>query len=640
MLALVESGDLIAVARKVAPDHGFDADQTDWVTMSRWVGGYPTLLLTAVVGMAAIDSGRFRPRWSWPDGTVLVGQDGSFLPLHQLADEVLRPKGRSDVPAIVELGMALGELGIDVTEPLWLTRGSGGSAQTERPTGSFVAYQRFGSRQVIVTDRAIHIFGRPWSEGMRDHYASRMRGADQLRTRMLRVWQGDETDQTAYLLDADVSKARFSVLTGGSRWRLVLHGRDEKVTLRGFGDGRIEEEQVATLLGDRLRTSWLHSPRELFAVRNMIGRVGLALGGPALLAALVLAVLDPVGWHAATAPFVASCGVLALVVALLPDVVMEVVWKIRGPAQRPEPLVAARRYARSAVFRPSAPPPAPAPVSDLRGAAGLRRWSPSPWTSATWTTSRTGRTTSSTSTTCPTCPTGRRRWRSADRGRHLLSYAGTQPGAVRTARRASRRRTTPAAAGWPASTPPRTSVIPSACDPAEHLAGDDHAESGADDGVEEADQRDRTRRHRGQTAEPAVVRQAGADHREPREAGQRGASTAGGAPSTRSPIGRRSSPPATSCHETSVSMSTGAGHRLMSTKPNAETRTEPSAAARPSMLTWPGERSTSRPTPTRPTTAAPIRIAPGRSPRAGSAIAMTASGEAACTVAASPPGSW
>jgi hypothetical protein len=360
VLALVESGDLIAVARKVAPDHGFDADETDWVTMSRWVGGYPALLLTAVVGMAAIDSGRFRPRWSWPDGTVLVGHDGSFLPLHQLADAVLRPKGRSDVPAIVELGMALGELGIDVTEPLWLTRGSGGSAQTERPTGSFVAYQRFGSRQVIVTDRAIHIFGRPWSEGMRDHYASRMRGADQLRTRMLRVWQGDETDQTAYLLDADVSKARFSVLTGGSRWRLVLHGRGEKVTLRGFGDGRIEEEQVATLLGDRLRTSWLHSPRELFAVRNLIGRVGLAVGGPALLGALVLAVLDPVGWHAATAPFVALCGVLALVVALLPDVVMEVVWKIRGPAQRPEPLVAARRYARSAVFR--APPP-PEPVS-------------------------------------------------------------------------------------------------------------------------------------------------------------------------------------------------------------------------------------------------------------------------------------
>ena len=321
VLALVESGDLLAVARRVAPDHGFDLEQTDWVTMSRWVGGYPALLLTAVVGMAAIDSGRFRPRWSWPDGTVLVDTTGWVLPLHQIADEVLRPANRGAATAVVELGMALGELGIDVTEPLWLTRGSRGTAQTERPTGSFVAWQGLGSRQVIVTDRAIHVFGRPWSEGLRDHYASRMRGAEQLRTRMLRVWQGDETDQTAHLLGSDITKARFSVLTGGSRWRLVLHRRHGKVTLRGFGEGRTQEEQVAGLLGDRLRTNWLHSPRELLTVRNAVGRVGLALGVPALLAALVLSVLEPAGWPDSTAPFVALGGVGALVLALLPDVV-------------------------------------------------------------------------------------------------------------------------------------------------------------------------------------------------------------------------------------------------------------------------------------------------------------------------------
>ena len=221
MLGLVESGDLISVARHVAPDHGFDPEDTDWVTMSRWVGGYPTLLLTAVVGMAAIDSGRFRPRWSWPEGTSLVNEDGWVLPLHPIANEVLRPQDRTAAPAILELGMALGELGIDVTGPLWLTRERSDTSPAERPTGSFVAYQGLGSRQVIVTDRALHVFGRPWSAGLRNHYAERMRGADELRTRMLRVWQGDETDQTAYLLDADIRKARFSVLTGGSRWRLV-----------------------------------------------------------------------------------------------------------------------------------------------------------------------------------------------------------------------------------------------------------------------------------------------------------------------------------------------------------------------------------------------------------------------------------
>jgi hypothetical protein len=193
------------------------------------------------------------------------------------------------------------------------------------------------------------VFGRPWSAGLRNHYAMRMRGADELRTRMLRVWQGDETDQTAYLLGADVVRARFSVLTGGGRWRLAIHGRHEKLTLRGFGDGRAQEEQVAALLGDRLTTAWLHSPGELFAVRNAIGRVGMALGGLALAAAVVLSLLDPTSWSRWSAPYLALGGVLALVVAVLPDLVMEVVWKVRGPDERPEPPVATRHYARTEV---------------------------------------------------------------------------------------------------------------------------------------------------------------------------------------------------------------------------------------------------------------------------------------------------
>ena len=357
VLGLIESGDLIAVAREVAPDHGLDAD-TDWVTMSRWVGGYPALLLTAVIGMAAIDSGRFRPRWSWPEGTTLVDGKEWVLPLHQIANEVLRPHDRPTAPAILELGTALGELGIDVTGPLGLTSEPGDTTQPERPTGSFVAYQGLGSRQVIVTDRAVHVFGRPWTAGLRNHYALRMRGADELRTRMLRVWQGDETDQTAYLLGADIHRGRFSVLTGGSRWRLVLHAPGEKLTLRGFGNGRAQEEQVAGLIGDRLTTTWLHSPRELLAVRNAIGRFGMLVGGVGLLAALVLSFVTPAGWPETTALFLAVGGVLALALAVLPDLVMEAVWSVRGHAPRPEPLVVPRRYARSPAHR-SEPPPVP-----------------------------------------------------------------------------------------------------------------------------------------------------------------------------------------------------------------------------------------------------------------------------------------
>jgi hypothetical protein len=349
VLGLIESGDLIPVAQQVAPDHGFDPERTDWASMSRWVGGYPELLLTAVVGMAAIDSGRFRARWSWPEGTSLANDEGWVLPLHPIANEVLRPPDGRGGPAFLELRTALGELGIDVTGTLWLTREHGDTSPAERPTGSFVAFQGLSSRQVIVTDRALHVFGRPWSAGLRNHYAMRMRGADELRTRMLRVWQGDETDQTAYLLGADVVRAKFSVLTGGGRWRLAMHGRHEKLTLRGLGDGRVQEEQVAALLGDRLTTTWLHSPGELVAVRNAIGRVGMALGGLALAAAVVLSLLDPTSWSRWSAPYLAVGGVLALVVAVLPDLVMEVVWKVRGPDERPEPRVETRRYARTEV---------------------------------------------------------------------------------------------------------------------------------------------------------------------------------------------------------------------------------------------------------------------------------------------------
>jgi hypothetical protein len=349
VLGLVESGDLSSVAQRVAPNHGLDPEHADWASMSRWVGGYPALLLTAVVGMAALDSGRFRPRWSWPEGTSLVNEEGWVLPLHPIASEVLQPPDGRRGPSILELRTALTEMGVDVTGTLWLTRERGDTSPAERPTGSFVAFQGLSSRQVIVTDRALHVFGRPWSAGLRNHYAMRMRGADELRTRMLRVWQGDETDQTAYLLGADVRKAKFSVLTGGGRWRLVVHGRDEKVTLRGLGDGRTQEEQVAALIGDRLTTTWLHSPRELVAVRNAIGRVGMALGGLALAAALLLSVLDPASWPEWATPALAVGGVLALVVAVLPDLVMEVVWKVRGPAERPEPLVVTRRYARPAL---------------------------------------------------------------------------------------------------------------------------------------------------------------------------------------------------------------------------------------------------------------------------------------------------
>ncbi len=374
VLDLVESGDLKAVARYIAPNHGIDEETVGWPTFSRWIGGYPTKLLIATMGMAAVDSGRFYPQWSWPDGTSLVNNQGWVLPMHQIAEEVMHPKGRDGVPAIVELEVALGELGLDVTEALWLTGDeAAGPVPTERPTGSFVAYERLGSRQVIVTDRAFHVFGRAWTAGLRDRYARRMRGADELRTRMLRVWQGDETDQTAYVPEEEVLRARFSLLTGGGRWRLVMHGKRGRLTLRGFGEGRTEEQLVAGLLGERLKTTWLHSSSRVRRIRNAVGATGTGLGGLAMVGALALAIVQPPQWPDQIAPYLALGGVGLLLVAVLPDMILELVWLVRGPTPRPVRPVMVRRYQRSPAPTPrTAPRPAPLPdLNDLISSAAM-----------------------------------------------------------------------------------------------------------------------------------------------------------------------------------------------------------------------------------------------------------------------------
>jgi hypothetical protein len=76
-------------------------------------------------------------------------------------------------------------------------------------------------------------------------------------------------------------------------------------------------------------------------------------------------------------------------------------------------------------------------------------------------------------------------------------------------------------------------------------------------------------------------------------------------------------------------MSTGGVQRLISTKPSADTITDPDAATRPSESSCPGDRRTSSATPTVPTPAAAIRATPARSPMTSAANAITASGDVA-----------
>ena len=147
-----------------------------------------------------------------------------------------------------------------------------------------------------------------------------------------------------------------------------MHTDAGRVTLRGFGDGRSQEELVAQWLGDRLTTAWLHSPSELLMIRNVVGRIGLALGFPALIAALVLTWLQPAGLANSTAPLIAVGGVAALLIALVPDMVMEVIWKVRGHAERPVSSTPVLRYARSSGSTPETPHIATDPMGRPRSA--------------------------------------------------------------------------------------------------------------------------------------------------------------------------------------------------------------------------------------------------------------------------------
>jgi len=115
--------------------------------------------------------------------------------------------------------------------------------------------------------------------------------------------------------------------------------------------------------------------------------------------------------------------------------------------------------------------------------------------------------------------------------------------------------------------------------------------------------------------------------------------SAGGGPSTTAVTGRRNSPPHTSCHATSVTMSTGGVQRLIITKPRPETTTEPSPAATPTAVTAEPPRRTNNATPAMPTSPAVTLLAVARSPMIAHARPITTNGDPACRVDATPPGS-
>jgi len=338
VLRLMESGEGRVLADATAADRGLTWGET--AAYGEWSERFVSRTLTAAIGIAAIDSLQFHPQWSWPDGSSLAAEDGWRLPLDSIVAEVLGMVRDGDGldKAYAELREALAELAIDIHEPLWLD--SDASVDPERPIGSFTARQGLAARVVVVTDRAVHVFRD--AKGPRLDYPERPaapRDASvELRRRMLTVWQGDTTDEVLTVAASDVRRARLGPAIGGLWWRLTLSGDAGTVVLRGRGDGLDEEVEVKEWLGDRVETVWMHSKPAVRGVRNAVGLAGVTIGSLGVLWGVLLTIAHPGGLPDALPSVLAMGGFGALLVALVPDWLLQL--KRRYRRARPTRAVA------------------------------------------------------------------------------------------------------------------------------------------------------------------------------------------------------------------------------------------------------------------------------------------------------------
>jgi hypothetical protein len=329
VLLLLEHGEGPALAWATAADRGI-APAAD-AAYPEWSEKFVSRVLTAAISIAAIDSRHFRPRWSWPHGTQLVADDGWTLPVESIVSDVLGMvrDGHGLDKAYAELREALEALDIDVHEPLWLDHGP--NSRPERPIGSFAARQGLAARLVVVTDRSLHVFRDPKGARLARlmRPVSPRRASIELRKRMLKVWQGDVTDQVLTVTANQVRRARVGPATGGLWWRLTLNTTDGTVVLRGRGDGLEEESEVREWLGERVRRTWLDAAPAVRSARNAVGLGGAILGTVALVVGVLLTILRPDGMPEPLPVALAVGGFAALVLAVLPDAVAELTHRIR-----------------------------------------------------------------------------------------------------------------------------------------------------------------------------------------------------------------------------------------------------------------------------------------------------------------------
>src|SRR5262249_30146870 len=146
---------------------------------------------------------------------------------------------------------------------------------------------------VVLSDRSLRLFHRGPVQGMLEGVRMQMTGAHSvLSQRLQAVEAGDLTDQHREVPLNSIVQAHLTPLVGGHWWRLRVRTPQERLTLRGNGDGREVAAWMATVLGDRLTTRWLHTHRWLLRARNGLGYGCLGIGGFGLILSAIL-VINP-----------------------------------------------------------------------------------------------------------------------------------------------------------------------------------------------------------------------------------------------------------------------------------------------------------------------------------------------------------
>jgi hypothetical protein len=89
LLRVLEAGAAPALITATASARGIDTQDARDPAFVDWSERFVPRVLTAAIGVAAVDAGQFRARWSWPAGTSLSDDEGWSLPVEAIVAEVL-----------------------------------------------------------------------------------------------------------------------------------------------------------------------------------------------------------------------------------------------------------------------------------------------------------------------------------------------------------------------------------------------------------------------------------------------------------------------------------------------------------------------------------------------------------------------